>query len=153
MVGSLAISVSRPLRYYTAARRSEMSKAEKTVDQVVCEMLAEYGVEFVFGMRLYEDLDPTRTRPVNVHFETSAELMAYGYARVSGKPGVCAINRPGTPNAIMGLAEAHRSSVPVIVLLDGMPESMEGKNALYEYDQEAMVKPLCKWVGQVSNPA
>src|SRR5947209_5851933 len=72
MAGSLAISVSRPLRYYTAARRSEMSKAEKTVDQVVCEMLAEYGVEFVFGMRLYEDLDPSRTRPVNVHFETSA---------------------------------------------------------------------------------
>jgi len=123
------------------------------VDQAVCATLAEYGVEYVFGMRLYLDLDPSRTRIINIHYETSAVLMAYGYARVSGKPGVCAINRPGTPNILMGLAEAYRSSVPVIVLLDGLPEYMEGKNALYEYDQEALVKPLSKWVGTVSVPA
>src|SRR5712692_9517527 len=124
-----------------------------TVDQVVCETLSQYGVEYICGMRIYTDLDSSRTRPINIHLESSAELMAYGYARVSGKPGVCAINRPGTPNILMGLAEAYRSSVPVIVLLDGLAESMEGKNALYEYDQEAMVKPLCKWVGTVSAPA
>jgi acetolactate synthase-1/2/3 large subunit len=130
-----------------------MAGPDKTVDQVVCEMLAEYGVEFVFGMRLYEDLDPTRIRPVNVHFETSAELMAYGYARISGKPGVCAINRPGTPNAIMGLAEANNSSVPIIVLLDGLAPRLDGKNALYAHDQVGMMKPVAKWVAEVSEPA
>ena len=126
---------------------------EMTVDEAVCETLSQYGVEYVFGMRIYTDLDTSRTRPISIHYEASAELMAYGYARISGKPGVCAINRPGTPNALMGLAEAYNSSVPIIVLLDGLPAAMEGKNALYAVDQASMVKPLAKWVEEVPSPA
>src|SRR5947199_3744031 len=122
------------------------------VDQAVCETLSQYGVEYVIGMRLYLDLDTSRTRIINIHHETSAVLVAYGYARVSGKPGVCAINRPGTPNVLMGLAEAYNSSVPVIVLLDGTPEALMGKNSLYEYDQVALLKPLAKWITTVSDP-
>src|SRR6266571_9314843 len=122
------------------------------VDQAVCETLSQYGVEYVIGMRLYLDLDTSRTRIINIHHETSAVLMAYGYARVSGKPGVCAINRPGTPNILMGLAEAYNSSVPIIVLLDGLPVGMEGRNALYAYDQVSLVRPLAKWVAEVSLP-
>lgn len=64
-----------------------------TVDQVVYEILSEYEVEYMFGMRIYTDLDTSRTRPIGVHYESSAEPMVYGHARVSGKPGVCAINR------------------------------------------------------------
>lgn len=127
--------------------------AKMTVDQAVCETLAAYGVEYVFGMRIYTDLDTSRTRPVNVHHEASAELMAYGYARISGKPGVCAINRPGTPNALLGLAEAYNSSVPIIVLLDGLPLAVEGKHALYAYDQVGLMRPLAKWIGEVSIPS
>ena len=126
---------------------------EKTVDEAVCETLSAYGVEYVFGMRIYTDLDVSRTRPIGVHYEASAELMAYGFARISGKPGVCAINRPGTPNALMGLAEAYHSSVPIIVLLDGLPAAMEGKNALYAYDQVGMMKPVAKWVEEVDVPS
>lgn len=124
-----------------------------TVDQAVGEMLSQYGVEYVFGMRIYEDLDTSRTRPICIHYEASAELMAYGYARISGKPGVCAINRPGTPNALMGLAEAYNSSVPIIVLLDGLPPGLEGKNPLYAHDQVGMMKPAAKWVAEVSQPS
>ena len=124
-----------------------------TVDEAVCATLSEYGVEYVFGMRIYTDLDTSRTRPICIHYETTAELMAYGYARVSGKPGVCAINRPGTPNILMGLAEAYNSSIPIIVLLDGLPVGMEGRNALYAYDQVSLVRPLAKWVAEVSVPA
>ena len=130
-----------------------MTSAQMTVDQVVCETLSQYGVEYVFGMKIYTDLDTTRTRPIGIHYETSAELMAYGYARVSGKPGVAAINRPGTPNVLMGLAEAYNSSVPIIVLLDGLPYGMEGKNALYATDQVGLVTPLAKWVEEVSEPS
>jgi acetolactate synthase I/II/III large subunit len=130
-----------------------MIKASMTVDEAVCETLSQYGVEYVFGMRIYTDLDTTRTRPISIHYETTAELMAYGYARISGRPGVCAINRPGTPNALMGLAEAHHSSVPIIVLLDGSPPGMIGKHSLYEYDQVALVSSLAKAVIEVPNPA
>jgi acetolactate synthase-1/2/3 large subunit len=130
-----------------------MIKTQMTVDEAVCETLSQYGVEYVFGMRIYTDLDTSRTRVINIHYETSAELMAYGYARISGKPGVAAINRPGTPNVPMGLAEAYNSSVPIIVLLDGLPVGMDGKNALYSYDQVALMRPLAKWVAEVSVPA
>jgi acetolactate synthase-1/2/3 large subunit len=130
-----------------------MIKTQMTVDEAVCETLSQYGVEYIFGMRIYTDLDTSRTRIVNIHYETTAELMAYGYARISGKPGVAAINRPGTPNVPMGLAEPFNSSVPIIVLLDGLPVGMDGKNALYAYDQVAMLRPLAKWVVEVSVPA
>ena len=130
-----------------------MIKTQMTVDEAVCETLSQYGVEYVFGMRIYTDLDTSRTRVINIHYETSAELMAYGYARVSGKPGVAVINRPGTPNVPMGLAEAYNSSVPIIILLDGLPVGMDGKNALYSYDQVAILRPLAKWVAEVTVPA
>jgi acetolactate synthase-1/2/3 large subunit len=128
-------------------------KTSMTVDEAVCETLSQYGVEYVFGMRIYTDLDTSRTRPINIHHEASAELMAYGYARISGKPGVCAINRPGTPNILMGLAEAFNSSVPIVVLLDGLPLGLDGKNALYSYDQVDMTRSLAKWVAEVTFPA
>jgi acetolactate synthase-1/2/3 large subunit len=124
-----------------------------TVDQATCELLSQYGVEYVIGMRLYLDLDTRRTRIINIHYETSAVLMAYAYARVSSKPGVCAINRPGTPNILMGLAEAYNSSVPVIVLLDGLPAKLQDKHALYAYDQVAMLRPLTKWIGEIYDAA
>src|SRR3954452_23043756 len=130
-----------------------MAQTGMTVDQVVCETLSQYEVEYVFGMRIYTDLDTSRTRIINIHYESSAELMAYGYARISGKPGACAINRPGTPNALMGLAEAYNSSVPIIVLLDGGPVGLEGKHALYSYDQVSLMRPLSKWVAEVPTPA
>src|SRR5262245_11076404 len=100
-------------------------------------------------MRIYPELDPTRIRPLNVHHETSAALMAYGYARVSGRPGVITLNRPGTMNVVMGLAEAMKSSVPIIVLMDGLVASSEGRHAVYEQDQIGIVKPVSKWIGDV----
>ena len=114
-------------------------------------MLADYGVQYLFGMRIYEDLDTSRVRPINVHHETSAALMAYGYARVSGRPGVVTVNRAATPNVMMGLAEAHSSSVPVIVLLDGVPVAMEGKNAQFAQDQLGMLRPVTKWIGDATH--
>ena len=86
---------------------------------------------------------------MNIHFETSAGLMAYGYARVSGRPGVITLNRPGTMNIIMALTEAWNSSVPIIVLMDGLPAKNEGKHALYEQKQIEMINPVSKWVGDI----
>jgi acetolactate synthase I/II/III large subunit len=111
--------------------------------------LAGYGVECVFGMRVYPEMDLSKVRHINMHHETSGALMAIGYARVSGKPGVLTLNRAGTPNVIMGLAEAFNSSVPIIVLQDGLNIGLQGKNALYEHDQIGMVRPVSKWIGDI----
>lgn len=113
------------------------------------EILIRYGVPQVFGMRIYPEMDPARIKHMNIHFETSAGLMAYGYARVSGKPGVITLNRPGTMNIIMALTEAWNSSVPIIVLMDGLAAKNEGKHSLYEQKQIEMVSPVSKWVGDI----
>ena len=113
------------------------------------EILIGYGVPQLFGMRIYPEMDAARIQPMNIHYETSAGLMAYGYARVSGKPGVMTLNRPGTMNIIMALTEAWNSSVPIIVLMDGLPAKNEGKHALYEQKQLEMVSPVVKWLGDI----
>ena len=113
-------------------------------------MLAGYGVTHLFGMRIYP-LELTQVRPICIHHEASAALMSYGYARVSGRPGVMTLNRAATPNALIGLAEAWTSSVPVIVLLDGIPIALEGKNAQFAQDQIGFLRPVTKWIGDVSD--
>ncbi len=94
------------------------------------EILIQYCIPQVFWMRIFPEMDMSKIRPINIHHETSAGLMAYGYARISGKPGVITLNRPGTMNVIMALTEAWNSSVPIIVLMEGLALSSVGKNAL-----------------------
>ena len=118
------------------------------VHEHLSEMLARYGVTHLFGMRVYP-LDRERVQQVVIHHEASAALMAYGYARVSGRVGVMSLNKAATPNAIMGLAEAWTSSVPVIVLQDGVPVALEGRNSQFEQDQVGMMRPVTKWIGEV----
>jgi acetolactate synthase I/II/III large subunit len=113
------------------------------------QTLAGYGTTCVFGMRVYHEMDVSRIRHINMHHETSAGLMACGYARASGRPGVMTLNRAGTANAIMGLAEAWNSSIPIIVLQDGLNVGQQGKNALYELDQMGLERPVAKWIGDV----
>ena len=118
------------------------------VHEHLSEMLARYGVTHLFGMRVYP-LDLERVQQIVIHHEASAALMAYGYARVSGRVGVMSLNKAATPNAIMGLAEAWTSSVPVIVLLDGVPVVLEGRNSQFAQDQVGMMRPVTKWIGDV----
>jgi acetolactate synthase-1/2/3 large subunit len=108
-----------------------------------------YGVRCVFGMRVYPEMDRSRIRHINMHHETSAALMACGYARTSGRPGVLTLNRAGIANAITGFGEAFNSSIPIIALQDGLTATLQGKNALYELDHLNIERPVTKWIGDV----
>ena len=125
---------------------------QKHIYAKLTEALVGYGVSHLFGMRLYPELDPSQITPVPAHHESSAALMAYSYARVSGKPGVMTLHRAATSNAMTGLAEAWQSSVPVIVLIDGVPRANEGRNALYAQDQIGLFTPVTKWIAVVDDP-
>jgi acetolactate synthase-1/2/3 large subunit len=120
------------------------SKVRVSANRGIAETLAHYEVKYAFGMKILEELDPEVTLPVLVHYESTAGLMAHGYARVSGKPGFITLNRPGTPNMIMGLHEPWQSSVPVILLMDGVPPTAVGRNSIYEVDARGMVAPVTK---------
>ncbi len=76
--------------------------ARVPASQGLPETLIRYGVKYVFGMRIIQEAYPDVLIPICIHHENTATLMAYAYARVSGKVGVAAINRPGNPNALLG---------------------------------------------------
>ena len=83
-----------------------------TVGERLLELLEAYGVEFVFGipgvhtLELYRGLAGSRIRHVTARHEQAAGFMADGYARVSGKPGVCfVITGPGLTNAATAMAQ------------------------------------------------
>lgn len=97
--------------------------SRKTVGETLVDLLEARGVEIVFGIpgvhtvELYRGLAASTIRHVTPRHEGSAGFMADGYARVSGKPGVCfLITGPGLTNAITAMAQARADSVPMLVI-------------------------------------
>ena len=90
-----------------------------TGSQIVCRALEDEGVDTVFGypggavIPLYDALPGAGFHHVLVRFEQWAALAAEGYARATGKPGVCLVTSgPGATNLVTGLADAMLDSVP-----------------------------------------
>ena len=94
-----------------------------TCGERLVQLLEAYGVELVFGIpgvhtvELYRGLPATRIRHVTPRHEQGAGFMADGYARVSGKPGVCFIvTGPGMTNILTAMGQAYADSVPMLVI-------------------------------------
>ncbi len=132
---------------------------------VLVEMLMGYGVPVVFGLAggqtlpLYDALRSRapRIRHVPMRDERNAAYAADGYARLSGRVGVCdATVGPGAIKLTSGLAEAFNSSIPLVALVSDMPSDWlaaryrGGGNQLV--DQMAVLAPLCKWTGRLPAP-
>ena len=96
---------------------------ELTVGQALIRLLEAYDVDTVFGIpgvhtaELYRGLAGSSIRHVTPRDEQDAGFMADGYARVSGKPGICLlITGPGLTNAITPMAQARADSIPMLVI-------------------------------------
>lgn len=122
--------------------------------EAVVRMLDQYQVRHIFGLcgdtslPLYDALYRTEHRITHVltRDERSAAYMADGYARISGKPGVCeAPSGGGATYLLPGLVEANESSSPVLGLTSDVPVLSRGRYPLTELDQEALYRPLTKW--------
>ena len=127
------------------------------VAALMADMLADYGVEFIFGMedpvQLYHHLDRERIRPVTIRDEKHGAIMAHGYAKVSGRPGICAATfGPGATNLITGLLEAQKSSIPVIAFIQEIPAAQRDRHASSEIDHVAAMSPFTKKVYRVDVP-
>lgn len=116
------------------------------------EMLRLHGVEIVFGLcgdtslPLYDALRSSSLKHVLTRDERHAAYMADGYARVSGKVGVCEGPSGGGATYILpGLVEANESSIPVLALNTDISVSSRNRFTLTELDQRALMKPLTKW--------
>lgn len=122
--------------------------------EAVVRMLRLHGVEHVFGLcgdtslPFYDALYRTGSdiRHILARDERSAAYMADGYARVTGKVGVCEGPSGGGATYILpGVVEANESSIPVLALTTDIAVGSRGKFTLTELDQEALFRPLCKW--------
>ena len=119
-----------------------------TCGEAVMKLLLAYEVDTVFGMagtmtlEFYRGIAHTGIRHVQCRNEQGASLMADGYARATGKPGVCTIiGGPGVTNAATGIAQAYSDSQPMLVLTGASPTLTHGKGwgAIHELNDQAAV--------------
>ncbi|MBI2756500.1 MAG: biosynthetic-type acetolactate synthase large subunit [Chloroflexi bacterium] len=125
--------------------------------ELVCEALIAQGVATLFGypggaaLPFYRQLDRyPELRHVLVRHEQNAAHAADGYARATGKVGVCvATSGPGATNLLTGLATAYMDCVPVVAITGQVAQAAIGTQAFQEVDVLAMVGPITKAAFQV----
>ncbi|MXY63803.1 MAG: 5-guanidino-2-oxopentanoate decarboxylase [Gammaproteobacteria bacterium] len=133
-----------------------------TCGEALMHLLQDYGVDTVFGipgehtLELYRGIATSGMRHVLVRHEQGAGFMADGYARASGRPGVCTlITGPGVTNAATPLAQAYADSVPVLLISSANRTESLGKGwgCLHEItDQRAVTAPLTAFSAMVQSP-
>ena len=131
------------------SKQNTLSGAEAAV-----EMLKAYGVEILFGLcgdtslPFYDALArlPHGMRHILARDERSAAYMADGYARASGKVGVCEGPSGGGATYILpGIAEANDSCVPLLCINSDISVAARGRYTLTELNQGALMRPVTKW--------
>lgn len=126
--------------------------------EILMRALIDEGVTTLFGypggsiMPVYDALYDYRG-PLNhilVRHEQAAAHAAEGYARVSGKVGVCLVTSgPGATNTITGIADAMMDSTPIVVIAGQVGINMLGSDAFQECDLVDITQPICKWAYQI----
>jgi len=119
--------------------------------QVVCESLMREGVEVIFGypggavIPIYDALVDYPLRHVLVRHEQAAAHAADGYARATGRVGVCfATSGPGATNLVTGIATAYLDSSPLLAITGQVPTAHIGKDAFQEVDVTGITLPITK---------
>jgi len=120
--------------------------------QIICESLVREGVEVIFGilggaiLPLYDMLPKyPQLRHILVRHEQGAAHAAEGYARATGKVGVCmATSGPGATNLVTGLADACLDSVPIVAMTGQVARPFIGKDAFQEIDITGITLPITK---------
>jgi acetolactate synthase-1/2/3 large subunit len=125
---------------------------KKTGAQIICEGMIEEGVDVIFGfpggaiLPFYDTLAQyPQLRHILVRHEQGAAHAADGYARATGKVGVCvSTSGPGATNLITGIANAYLDSSPIVALTGQVARHFIGKDAFQEVDITGIVLPITK---------
>ncbi|WP_208728815.1 biosynthetic-type acetolactate synthase large subunit [Leptospira selangorensis] len=132
-----------------------MPKTEAKISgaRLMVELLEEYGVDIVFGypggaiLPFYDELyKSTKIKHILVRHEQGAIHMAEGYARSTGKLGVCiATSGPGATNLVTGLTDAKLDSVPILAITGQVATNAIGTDAFQEADIYGITIPITKY--------
>ena len=127
------------------------SEGQRTGAEIMWEVLGHEGVEVVFGypggaiMPAYDAMLKYKTRHVLVRHEQGASHMADGYARASGRVGVClATSGPGATNLVTGIATAMLDSIPMVAITGQVSSKYIGTDAFQETDITGVTLPITK---------
>ncbi len=128
-----------------------MTKPKMTGARAVIECLYRENVEVIFGypggtvLPLYDELYDANIRHILVRHEQAAAHAADGYARATGKTGVClATSGPGATNLVTGIATAYMDSIPMIAITGQVPRSLIGCDAFQEANITGITLPITK---------
>lgn len=122
--------------------------------EIVIECLKEQGVDTVFGypggaiLNVYDELYKHRDeiRHILTSHEQGASHAADGYARATGKVGVClATSGPGATNLVTGIATAYMDSIPIVAITCNVGVSLLGKDSFQEIDIAGVTMPITKY--------
>ncbi len=123
-----------------------------TGSRILLESLLQEGVEVIFGypggaiIHIYDDLPRyPKIRHILVRHEQAAIHAADGYARATGRPGVCLVTSgPGATNLVTGLASAHMDSIPVVAFTGQVATHQLGNDAFQEVDIVGITRTCTK---------
>jgi len=133
--------------------------AKMSAGRAVIEALRAEQVRYMFGIvgscmiEVIDDLaDRTDIEWIGTRHEQGAAHMADGYARLSGRAGVCmATNGPGATNLVTGVSVARLSHAPMVAITGAPMSSQTGRDSFQEIDQVGMFTPLTKWSARVTH--
>lgn len=124
---------------------------ELTGAQILIKVFEEEKVDTIFGfpggmvIDIYDKLEDSNIKHVLVRHEQAAVHAADGYARASGKVGVCLVTSgPGATNTVTGIASAHMDSIPLVVITGQVPTHLIGNDAFQEVDIVGITRSCTK---------
>ncbi len=125
---------------------------ELSGSEIIIQFLKDEGVKHLFGypggavLHIYDALqNQDDVIHILVRHEQGATHAADGYARATGKPGVCLVTSgPGATNAVTGIATAYMDSIPLIVITGQVPSHAIGSDAFQEVDAVGITRPCVK---------
>ena len=119
--------------------------------QLLARALQAEGVDTLFGypgganLEIFDVLREFEIRCIRTEHEQGAAHAAQGYARATGKVGVClATSGPGATNLVTGIADANSDSTPIVAITGNVPSHLLGKNAFQEVNIVAVTEAITK---------
>ena len=131
--------------------RPEQRGAALRGAQILAKCLQLENVDTLFGypgganLEIFDVLREFDIRCIRTEHEQGAVHAAQGYARATGKVGVClATSGPGATNMVTGIADAYSDSIPIVAITGNVPSHLLGKNAFQEVDIVSITRPVTK---------
>ena len=124
--------------------------------RLVAQALKRHGTTHLFTLcgghiqAIYDGCLDEGIRVVDVRHEQTAGHAADGYARVTGRPGVCAVTAgPGVTDVVTAIANAQRAQIPLVCIGGAGPKALCDMGSLQDMDHVALMRPITKWSVQV----